>query len=229
VNGIEFLDGRIMVICPSNCRSKPRHKEKGLEAKEDQIGEGVAHVTRGTGRSEWVFGELVTYKVTAEQTGGAYSLFEVASRPGKGGPPPHIQHRHDEAFYVLEGEYDFLVAGLTISACAGSLVYVPKGNLHAHNNVGEEPGRMLMSQTPGGSYERLFEEISEERRDGSTLPVSEAAPDMEMIAKIAAEYGIEIPPSEKRTQTQGLVSERSERATRRSVYADGDAAKKGGW
>jgi mannose-6-phosphate isomerase-like protein (cupin superfamily) len=165
-----------------------------LEAKDEQVGEGVAHVMRGAGRSVWVFGELVTYKVTAEQTGGAYSLFEVASQPGVGGAPPHVQHRHDGVFYVLEGEYEFLVEGSIIRVGAGALVYVPKGNLHAHNNVGEEPGRMLMSQTPGGPHERLFEEIGEERRDGSTLPVSEHAPDMERIAKIAAEYGIEMTP-----------------------------------
>ena len=58
------------------------------------MAEGVAHVMWGEGRSMWIFGELVAYKVTAEQTGGAYSLFEVASGPG-GGPPPHVQHRED--------------------------------------------------------------------------------------------------------------------------------------
>ena len=41
-----------------------------MEAKDEQEGTGVAHVMRCTGRSEWVFGELVTYKVTAQQTGG---------------------------------------------------------------------------------------------------------------------------------------------------------------
>jgi len=179
-----------------------------LEAKEEQVGEGVAHVMRGTGRSAWVFGELVTYKVTAEQTGGAYSLSEVASRPGKGGPPPHIQHRHDEAFYVLEGEYEFLVEGRTINMEVGSLVYVPKGNLHAHNIVGEEPGRMLVSQTPGGLYEQLFEEIGEEMKDRPLAPVSEYPPDMERIARIAAGYGIEISPlpelwSDDGKETQG--------------------------
>jgi hypothetical protein len=47
-------------------------------------------------KSLWVLGELVTYKVTAEQTGGAYSLFEVVTWPG-GGPPPHIQHQETSA------------------------------------------------------------------------------------------------------------------------------------
>ncbi len=50
-----------------------------------------------------------------------------------------------------------------------------------------------MSQRPGGLYERFFEEIGEEMKDRSTAPVSEDPPDMERIAKIAAEYGIEMP------------------------------------
>ncbi len=52
---------------------------------------------------------------------------------------------------------------------------------------------MLVSQTPGGSHERFLEEIGEERRDVSTTPVSEDPPDMERIARIAVEYGIEMP------------------------------------
>ena len=154
---------------------------------------GAAFVSPGEGRSLWVLGELVTCKTTSEQTGGAYSLFEVTTQPGAG-PPPHVQHREDEAFCVLEGEYQFLVEGYTINAGAGSLLYVPKGNLHVHKNVGEGMGRMLVSQTPGGLHERFFEEIGEEMKDRSTAQASEDPPDMEKIAKIAAEYGIEMPP-----------------------------------
>ena len=163
-----------------------------MEAKNEQIEEGAPHVLRGEGRSMWIFGELVTYKVTAEQTGGAYSLFEVMSRPEEGGPPPHVQHREDESFYVLEGEYEFLVEGRTLRAGAGSLLYVPRGNLHAHRNAGEGVCRMLVSQTPGGSHERFFEEIGEEGGDVSTPPVSEGSQETERIARIAAEYGIEM-------------------------------------
>ena len=73
--------------------------------KEEEVGMGLTHVPPGEGRSLWVLGELVTYKTTSEQTGGAYSLFEVTTQPGTG-PPPHVQHLEDESFYVLEGEYD---------------------------------------------------------------------------------------------------------------------------
>src|SRR3712207_2859104 len=75
----------------------------------------------------------------------------------------------------------------------GSLLYVPKGNLHAHKNVGEGPARMLVSQTPGGLHERYFEALGEVAAGKFTLPVSEGLPDMASIAVIAARYGIEIP------------------------------------
>ena len=153
----------------------------------------VAHIQLGEGtKSLWVLGELVTYKVPSLKTGGAYSLFEVTTHPGAG-PPPHVQHREDESFYVLQGEFEFVVEGRTISVGVGSLIYVPKGTLHAHKNVGEGVGRMLVSQTPGGLYERFFEEVGKPV-DGEARPlVFEDQPDMSRIVEVAAEHGIEIP------------------------------------
>jgi mannose-6-phosphate isomerase-like protein (cupin superfamily) len=170
-----------------------RCRKEIVETDEEKFETNVAHhVAPGEGgKSLWVLGELVTYKITSYQTGGAYSLFEVVTQPG-GGPPAHVQHREDEAFYILEGEYEFLVEGRTISAGAGSLVYVPKGNLHTHKSVGEESGTMLVSQTPGGLHERFFKEVGE-RATAKACPVSQGAADIGKIAAIATEYGIEIP------------------------------------
>jgi oxalate decarboxylase/phosphoglucose isomerase-like protein (cupin superfamily) len=93
---------------------------------------------------------------------------------------------------VLEGEYEFLVKGRTIRTGAGSLIYVPKGTLHSHKNVGENVGRMLVTQTPGGLYERFFEEVGKPAdREAASLDI-EDQPDMEKVVKVAAEYGIEI-------------------------------------
>ena len=162
-----------------------------MGVERNKLKTGVAHIRPGEGRrSLWVMGEMVTCKITSDQTGGAYSLFEITTRPGEG-PPPHVQHWEDEAFYVLEGEYEFLDGGCTIRAGVGSLIYVPRGNLHTHRNVGEGPGRMLVSQTPGGAHERYFEELAE---NAATLFVSKDAPDVEAVSAIATRYGIEILP-----------------------------------
>lgn len=155
----------------------------------------VAHLPpSGGGRSLWVMGELLTSKVPSHKTGGAYALFEVATQPGAG-PPPHVHHREDESFYVLEGEYEFLISGETLRADAGSLLYFPKGTLHAHENVGEGVGRMLSIQTPGGLYELFFEEVGKKAVDGEAGPhVFRDQPEAGRIVEIAAQYGIEIPP-----------------------------------
>jgi mannose-6-phosphate isomerase-like protein (cupin superfamily) len=170
-----------------------------VETQGDTRGICVLHVPPGEGRTLRVWSELVAYKVTADRTGGAYSLFEVATQPNEG-PPPHVQHRQDEAFYVLEGDYEFLVEDRTLRMPVGSLLYVPKDNLHAHKNVGESIGRMLVSQTPGGLHERFFEEVGEVAPDWRELRVTERPENLARTREIAAGYGIEIPlPPEKQT------------------------------
>jgi len=54
----------------------------------------------GIGKSLWVLGDLYTFKVVGEETGGAIAVLEVQVQP-QNGPPPHIHHREDETFYVL--------------------------------------------------------------------------------------------------------------------------------
>jgi mannose-6-phosphate isomerase-like protein (cupin superfamily) len=157
--------------------------------EENKPETSVAHIRPGEGRrSLRVMDEIVTCKIPSDRTSGAYSLFEITTQPGDG-PPPHVQHWEDEIFYVLEGEYEFLDRGRTIRAGVDSLIYVRRGNLHTHKNVGEGPGRMLVSQTPGGAHERFYEELAET----PTAPlVSIDSPDIEIVASIATKYGIEI-------------------------------------
>ena len=183
------------------------------------MGMAVAHVRPGEGtRSLWVLGELLTYKISSQHTGGAYSLFGVTTQPG-GGPPPHVQHREDESFYVLEGEFEFLSGGETLRVGAGSLLYVPKGTLHAHKNVGEDVGRMLLTQTPGGLYEHFFEQVGKKAVDGERPPVFEDQPDMRRIVEIAAEHGIEIPPPIARSSRRAEAKKHDQR--RRQQLTEG--------
>ena len=159
--------------------------------------QGIPYVAPGRGsKSLWVLGELATCKVISGQTSGAYSLFEVTSPPGSG-PPAHVQHREDEVIYVLKGEYEFLVEDSTLRVSAGWLVYVPKGTLHAHKNVGDTLARMLVIQTPGGSHERFFEEVSEATQDQREPRAPGRLDNIARTREIAAGYGIEILPPEK--------------------------------
>ncbi|CAN5163183.1 hypothetical protein BH18ACT10_BH18ACT10_14350 [soil metagenome] len=139
---------------------------------------GITYLKRDEGLTIRAPDGPVTYKVTAGQTGGAYSLFEEAVQPG-GGATPHIHHREDECFYVVEGEIEFHVDEETVLAGSGSLVYVPRGTVHAYTNTGTAPARVLDLLTPGGTRERLLEEIGE-------------GEDTDDLRDIYSRYGIEM-------------------------------------
>src|SRR4029077_4165559 len=57
----------------------------------------VRHVPAGTGPAYWGLGQLMTFLITGEETGGAFFMADVSVMPG-GGTPPHINHREDESF-----------------------------------------------------------------------------------------------------------------------------------
>lgn len=60
-------------------------------------------VSGNEGKKVWAMGVLVTVKVNAEDTGGAYSVFEDMIPPGAG-RSPHTHTKEDETIFVLEGE-----------------------------------------------------------------------------------------------------------------------------
>ncbi len=57
---------------------------------------------REQGQSIWMVGALMTFKATAAETDGAFTLVEAQNAPG-GGAPPHVHHNEDEFFYVING------------------------------------------------------------------------------------------------------------------------------
>ena len=144
-------------------------------------------IRAGAGEKARVITDLVTTRASAEDTGGAYSLFETVTPP-TGGCPPHA-HRHEEkTFYVLEGRYAFLNGEDSIELGPGDYAFVPRGVVHAFANVGSEPARMLILITPGGIYDRFLEEI------GDCLDWPTGEPDTARALAVAPKYGIEFLP-----------------------------------
>jgi quercetin dioxygenase-like cupin family protein len=107
----------------------------------------VVYVAPAEGEIVDVMGDVATFKLTSEVTGGTLILAEVATPPG-GGPAALHTHPPREAFYVLEGEYEISGMGedgsFTIRATPGSVVYVPPGAPHNFKNVGATTGRLLI-------------------------------------------------------------------------------------
>lgn len=143
----------------------------------------------GEGKSLWVLGDLYTLKVVGEETGNSFAMPEVQVQP-QNGPPPHIHHREDETFFVLEGQFSFLHGNSTFKTTTGSFVHIPKGTLHTFKNVGKTPGRFLVVITPAG-FEKFFEEIGEPVIDKFSPPPFNPAT-VEKLLVIAPRYHLEV-------------------------------------
>jgi mannose-6-phosphate isomerase-like protein (cupin superfamily) len=96
-----------------------------------------------------VVGDRYTFLLTGSQTDGAYFVFEAFVLPGNG-TPPHIHHREDEAFNVIDGEFEFIIAGEAVRVGAGGFVFGRRDIPHHFRNVGSVPGRMIVTVTPAG-------------------------------------------------------------------------------
>lgn len=137
------------------------------------------HRRSATGASFWGPGDLYTFLVTGEESGGAYFSM-LATVPPQGGPPPHIHQHEAETFYVLDGTPTFRLGDDRIVAGPGDFVNVPRGVLHCFRNLSEQPVRMILTFTPAG-IERFFEETLER-----ALDLTQACPDN--IAEVSARY-----------------------------------------
>lgn len=133
------------------------------------------------GERKSVPGLPFTIRAHAEETGGAFEVYEVGVpdvRAGLGaGPPPHVHREHEETFYVLEGEFEFFLGEDRTVAPTGTLIIVPRGT--RHNFRGEPGSRLLVVATPGG-LAGFFEELAAGHAAGR--------PDQEVRAALAGKY-----------------------------------------
>ena len=149
----------------------------------------------GEGTRLWVLGDLVTLKVTGRESGGALCVFEELVQP-QAGPPPHIHLKEDETFAVIEGTFSLMYGDQTVTATPGAVVYIPKGTLHAFKNVGDKPGRLLVSISPAGLEKCFLNEIGHPCTDPNRpVPPSEA--DVRKLLECAGRYNMVFPAPKK--------------------------------
>ena len=112
----------------------------------------------GEGERRWFCGGgLMTWKVTAEEAGGAFLMFEDQLDVGKV-TPLHQHPDADETFYLLEGEILLEIEGEQRKLHAGGVAVLPRGVPHAFKVT--TATRMLCVQTPG-SGEAFYRLASE--------------------------------------------------------------------
>ena len=123
-------------------------------------------------------------RVHGRDTGGSGRAVETHDVPG-GGPPPHIHHREDETFQMLEGEYEWTVGGKTFS---------PKRARPCLHRARSRTPTVTSARRPAGScasspqpeFKGFFEDI------GALSPQQQQ--DIPCVMAIAKKFGLEFSP-----------------------------------
>ena len=98
-------------------------------------------------------GGLQEVLATTAQTDGKFGM-TTTTDPAGGGPGASIIHAKEaEMWYVLEGTYEFHVAGKTFEGGPGTFVAVDAGQPHEY--ITKTQGKLLMFWLPGG-FEQFF-------------------------------------------------------------------------
>lgn len=121
-----------------------------------------------------------------------YCLIEAVVPPGLGAPPNH-HAGETEAFFVLDGEVEFMINGDVRRVGAGGYVPIPDGALHAFAAVGQRAARVLILNAPGHMHARFFREIGEPVDDATRAPSPPSGPpDLDKVLAAARDAGMTI-------------------------------------
>jgi len=150
---------------------------------------GFSRGRQSLDHSVWYNGWLMTFLATGEDTRGQFALIEAFARRGNV-PPPHIHHREDEIFYVLDGEIVVSVGDRTIKGTPGTMVFLPREVRHSFT-IESDQIRMLILVTPAG-LEGWFKEFSVPAPAMTLPPADEPVyPEVQRMLEAAPRYGLE--------------------------------------
>jgi quercetin dioxygenase-like cupin family protein len=127
-------------------------------------------------------GRDLIFKVTGEDTGGAFDYFIVQVAP-RGGPPLHVHHLQEETIHVLKGRYKIRIGDSVFYVDEGGFAYLPSKVPHAFLNLTNDPGEIIVVYTPGGGH-KFYEEFGPLSRNGP--------PDRQKIAALFEKYGMSL-------------------------------------
>ena len=124
-------------------------------------------------------GRDLIFKVTGDDTDGAFDFFTVDVAP-MSGPPLHVHHTQEEAIFILKGRYKVRVGDEVFRCDEGGFAYMPKQVPHAFFNLTDEVGQIIVVYTPGGG-QKFYEEFGPTARSGA---------DRATLAAVFAKHGM---------------------------------------
>lgn len=128
-------------------------------------------------------GAQIRRKVSAAEAMGRWTL-TVGTQPPDFENSPHVHHHEPEAFFILEGDYQFHTPEGDVPVGPGSLVYIPPGALHGFR-TGPAGGR-LIAISPA-AFDGYFEDMRSLLSAGTDTP--------EAMASVARAHDMDAYPS----------------------------------
>jgi quercetin dioxygenase-like cupin family protein len=131
----------------------------------------------GEGDKQTFFGGgLHTWKLLAEDTGGAFFLFEDTMVKDKT-TPLHLHPEAHEMTYVIDGEIEVQADGNRSRVRSGGMSFVPMGVAHAFIVVSAE-ARLITIQSPGAPGQAFYR--------GASRPAVDDTVDIVDVARLQA-------------------------------------------
>lgn len=83
----------------------------------------------GEGEAFQMLSHTFTSKVSADDTNGAWVMFEITDTAGNGAP----LHTHpwEETFYILDGELEVVIGNRKVKATKGASLHLPANTVHS--------------------------------------------------------------------------------------------------
>ena len=136
----------------------------------------------GEGERRWFFGGGIhTWKATAEETNGAFLLFEDRMAHGKV-TPLHTHPDSDETMIVVRGSILMHLDGANHVVEAGGVAVAPRGVPHAFKVDAPDGAHVLCLHTPG-CCQAFYWDASEPAGTGTGVV------DMDRVRESAARNG----------------------------------------
>jgi quercetin dioxygenase-like cupin family protein len=96
--------------------------------------------------------------ISKKDTDNALSVFTFTGY-GQVGPPLHVHTKQDEFFYVVEGNYQFVVGDESMELSEGDTIFLPRQIPHCWKQLTDK-GKLLYAVQPAGTFEDFFNEIN---------------------------------------------------------------------
>ena len=129
----------------------------------------------------------IRFLLESADTNGALAMFEFTAPVGAKMPMPHSHRRYDETIYGLEGVVTFTIEGKPIDIAPGQSCFIPRGAIHAFDNLRQTDAKGLAIITPALLGPDFFQEAAAIINAGGP-------PNIEKLKAVMTKHGLDPAP-----------------------------------